>query len=350
MMKKMMRVGALDVGHGFNKGQTQIDDETTRFVYPSFAVRLHQGQKFARELRVVPITVGGETFLVGPDAFRLADHRHDTRLRSREYPSTPAYQAQCMGGIAFMEQPELDVLAVALPLSTIDDEAENLERLLRGTHYVPKVANGGRELTRVVIHDVIVLTQPAAALLGALPEHPELADGWTLMVDMGFHTTDYLLTHDLEPNGSHSGVIEAAACVYLDHLALHVQTQFAKTYPSVRGGLPLPRHRFEQALASGTTVLETPYGPLDLTSALESADQLLHDYWTTITSAQLSIQEIEHVVVAGGPAVRLANVFHKRHPARPMPVIAAAPTPQFAVARGLVAAAINHYQEQVEGH
>lgn len=344
----MMKVAALDVGHGFNKGQTQVDGKIGKFVYPSFAVRLPPGAKFNQALRVVPITILGQTFLVGPDAFRLADHRYDTRLRSREYPSSLAYQAQCLGGIALMEQSELDVLAVALPLSTINDEAENLERLLRGTHYVPNPAARGRELMRVVVHDVIVLPQPAAALLGALPEHPELADGWTLIADFGFHTVDYMLTHDLEPNHAHSGVIEAAACEYLDRLALRAAEEFVKTYPSVKGGLALPRHRFEQALATGANVLETPYGPLDLSSATESADQLLDDFWTTITSEQFSIQEIQHVVVAGGLAVRFARVFHKRHPARRMPVIAAAPDPQFAVARGLLAAAIDRYNEQHE--
>jgi PRTRC genetic system protein D len=345
-----MRVGALDVGHGCIKGIVQVGDEVLRqFVYASFVVRLREAQTYNKSLRVVPIKARGDIFLVGPDAWRIGDHRYDTRLRSREYPSSTGYQAHCEGGIAFMEQAELDVLAVALPLSTIDDEADNLERLLRGTHYVPNPATGGRELMRVIVHNVIVISQPVAALLGAVGSHPELAEGWVLAVDPGFHTIDYLLAHNLEPNHAHSGVIEAGACEFLDRLSLHVEDQFAKAYPSVRGGLGLPRHRFEQALASGATILKTPQGDLDLSSALVSADQLLDDYWTTIISDQASLQDIQHVVIAGGLADRFARVFHKRHPTHTMPLIAAAPEPQFAVARGLLAVAIDYYNEQHEG-
>lgn len=190
-------IRSLDLGWGYTKlsRKCPIAGEMEFMSFPSLAPR-HAGLDLSMSILgrrdTVVVDVDGTKYEVGPDAADL-DTSDMTRNLNDQYIHTEQYKAVFFGGLAYMNEPVIDLLVVGLPLSNMG-AASKLREIMVGTHKV----NG--ELT-VEVKEALVLPQPLGGLYYCMslkderPEFEFLDEEVNLVIDPGFLTFDFLLSN-----------------------------------------------------------------------------------------------------------------------------------------------------------
>lgn len=334
-------IGAIDLGYGFTKWAVKTDKGQTADSFPSFAPTASGtaslgGSGALSKLRVVVVEVKGKKYLVGIDSVMASDGRLE-RHRDPAYCTSDAYHALTLGALAYMKQSTIDVLVIGLPLSTLGTYREHLENKFSGTFEIPASHTLGLENgpTKVKINRVLVVPQPAGALLSLAGENQDLKESTNLVVDLGYYTMDFLCTNGMRPQAARSGAVEGGMAGFYDELHNAASAVYSKKNPDLPGEFRMPHHKYEQAL-SNDAVLRTSAGPLDLTECIPMASIKIDQYLDVVAAKVGNTDDIINVILAGGGARILAPRFQSRFPR--MRNILVPADPQFAIVQGYLAA------------
>jgi len=336
-------IAAIDAGHGHTKWILQIGNRiTSEGAFPSLTPQAGNsgivGSGLSK-LRVIAVPVKDRTFHVGQDSYVLSDGRHEERQRTPDYCTTDAYHALNIAALASMGQPVIDILVIGLPLSNILHFRTFLESRYTGRHEVPMLTGMRGELTTVDVRRVLVMPQPGGALVATASENPELTTSKNLVVDMGFHTLDFLFTHGKRPYPERSGAVEGGMSEFIDALHAAVAKEYAKAFPEVRLPLSMPHHCYEEALLAGRT-LRTGAGDIDLTTSLQIAARKLDQYLDVVATRVRNTGDIQNVVISGGGAGLLAPRFKLLFPQ--LHNVFMPRRPQFSIVEGFLAAGASY--------
>lgn len=190
-------VRAMDLGWGYTKLSRfcPIAEELEFISFPSLAPRyagLDLSMSILGRRDTVVVDVDGTKYEVGPDSADL-DTNDVTRNLNDQYIHTEQYKAVFYGALAYMREPEIDLLVVGLPLSNMGAAAK-LKELMVGTHKI-------NAETTVVVKDALVLPQPLGGLYYCMSlkkereEFEYLNEEVNLVIDPGFLTFDFLLSN-----------------------------------------------------------------------------------------------------------------------------------------------------------
>lgn len=335
-------VAAIDVGYGYTKFATSVEGAVNEDSFPSFApmatgASALGGAAALSRLRVMPVEVKGKTYLVGHDSILATDGRME-RLRDAAYCMSDGYHALTLAALAYMRKPVIDVLVLGLPLTTLATYRGHLEKTYSGRHELPETHTLGIDSgTRTVeVGRVLVVPQPAGALMQAVKESQELRTTTNLVVDLGYFTMDFLCTNGMSPLPARSGAVEGGMSGFLDELHAGATKDYEKMCPGLLPGeFRMPHHRYEQALQTDR-VLRTSAGNVDLTTAIKSASAKFDQYLDMVAARVGNTDDILNVVLAGGGAELLAPRFKVRFPR--MRKLHTPKRPQFAIVQGYIAA------------
>ncbi|MGH8437268.1 MAG: PRTRC system protein D [Pseudomonas sp.] len=337
-------IAAIDLGYGYTKYAVRTAGATVEDSFPSFAPTASGSQALGShgalsKLRVVQVAVNGKKYLVGTDSVMASDGRLE-RHRDPAYCTTDAYHALTLAALSYMRQPVIDVLVLGLPLSTLGTYREYLEKKYTGRHEIPASDTLGIEAgpTTVDIRRVMVVPQPAGALLSLAGEHEDIKSAANLVVDLGYYTMDFLCTNGLRPLPARSGAVEGGMAAFYDELHAAASLDYAKANPDLPGEFRMPHHSYELALQRNR-ILRTSAGPLDLNNAIAAASLKIDQYLDAVAAKVGNTDDIINVVIAGGGADLLAPRFKVRFPR--MRSLLVPKRPQFAIVQGFLTAGLS---------
>lgn len=335
-------VAAIDVGYGYTKYAVRVDGAPTEDSFPSFAptatgAAALGGATALSRLRVMQVDVNNKAYLVGHDSVLATDGRME-RLRDAAYCMSDTYHALSLAALAYMRQPIIDVLVLGLPLSTLGTYRAHLEKKYQGRHHLPESHTLGIDRTeRVVdVRKVLVVPQPAGALMTAVKEAPDLQRTTNLVVDLGYFTMDFLCTNGMSPLPARSGAVEGGMSGFLDELHAAATKDYEKLCPGLLPGeFRMSHHQYERAL-QGDKILRTSAGDVELGKAIHAASSKLDHYLDMVAAKVGNTDDILHVVLAGGGAELLEPRFKARFPR--MRKLHTPKRPQFSIVQGYLVA------------
>lgn len=228
-------VRALDLGWGYTKYSFRdpLEDTLGFASFPSLAPR-HAGVDLSmsilgrRDTKVVD--VDGTAYEVGPDSADL-DSTDASRNLNDQYIHTEQYKAVFLGALAYMAEPQIDLLVVGLPLSNMHNAAK-LKAMVVGKHRV------NADLT-VEVKDALVLPQPLGGLYYCFslakqkPEFEFLREEMNLVIDPGFLTFDFLLSNGEKVVDNRSGAHTGGVSKVLRALAESISEKHGIRYENL---------------------------------------------------------------------------------------------------------------------
>lgn len=337
-------IAAIDLGYGHTKYSVQTAGANSEDSFPSYAPTVAPGStslganSALSKLRVVQVEVNQKTYLVGTDAHMATDGRME-RHRDPAYCTTDAYHALTLAALSYMHQPVIDVLVLGLPLSTLQTYNKLIEQRYTGRQAVPASHTLGLDSgpTTIDVKRVLVVPQPAGALLSLTPDHPDLTDRNTtnLVIDIGYYTMDFLCTRGLRPLLARSGAVEGGMASFYDALHAATAAAYAKANPDLTGEFRMSHESYETAIRRGK-LLRTSAGTVDLSEPMRLAALQMDQFLDAVAAKVGNTDDILNVILAGGGAEILAPRFKARFPR--MRNILVPENPQFAIVRGYIAA------------
>jgi plasmid segregation protein ParM len=325
-------VAAIDAGHGHIKWAMRRADGAREFGTFS-ALAPMSGNEEAHKVIAVPVRE--KVFQIGPDS-HMCIRGHDIRQRHDQYCTTDAYYALNLAALAYMRQPRINVLVVGLPLSTVDAYKATLVAKLTGRHMVPNLADPRGGLISVDVRQVVVLSQPAGALIGVLVKQPELRKARTLVADLGFYTLDALTSLGSQVNRETSTVVKGGQQKVLAKLHEIVAAEY-KQNTGLLKPLAVPEFEYERLLANNEH-LRTGAASYDLKPFWAKACANVFDEYLRELASQLDGALVEYVVLAGGGAADLKPYFERQFP--DLKNVVVAERPQLAIVEGYLEAGL----------
>jgi plasmid segregation protein ParM len=337
-------VCAIDVGYGHTKYLALHTDSMAQLAppacFPSFAPRLSPNQS-TENYQVRDVAVGDDRYAVGKESALLLPVKFD-RPRTANFSQTPEHRALTLGALSYLGQPVIDELVLGLPLNTIGAYKSSLIAEWKGNHSVP-CFNGRPGQQTVSVKNVRVIPQPMGAMLRHCATDESLQRGKYLLIDIGFVTMDYMVVEDLRVNTQRAGALEFGFSRYIDEINEYV-THFLRTEYKAIESADIEHRTYEEALRGDRTI-RTAWGTIDLVPAMERANQALVQSLRAMQSKIGAMGNIEGVILGGGGATILANVFKDTFPM--FSKVVTSPAPQMDIVAGygsygLSIAAANH--------
>lgn len=332
-------VRAIDIGY-FNVKLTHGRKETgdsnliRTEMFPALAPVL-TGDSFSlarstQKMAGCVVDVGGVLYYVGADA-NLHTRGVEPRDVSDDYCTSAKYLALLRGALHRMCDVEkiplpgdlvVERLVVGLPLNTFAKHNEPLLQLVKGEHFVGAPGEIGRT---VRVRDAHVVPQPRGALFDFGLASRGALDGWTLVLDVGGGTLDYLVGTSRETNYSRSGAYPKAmlACA---------QAVVDEIDPGLRDNLGV-MGRIDQAIRECSPTFRISGIDYELAPFQPKIDAVLEEGLSKMMARVGGIADIDQVLCTGGGA----KVVH-RYLANTRPelirMMRLDPTPVFANVRG----------------
>ncbi|MBE1299710.1 MAG: hypothetical protein GJ680_07370 [Alteromonadaceae bacterium] len=319
-------VRALEIGFGTTSLVKGVREQQNRFrgkppilmpeimTFPSFVAPVENdsvnmsGDMHSRDTVTVEIADADSLrYEIGPDA-HLAAGIKSARVLSAEYITTPQYKALFYGSLVYMNEPEIDMLVLGLPVEDWKARRDQLKDLVVGEHTV----NG----KTYKIKDAWIIAQPMAGLLAyAATLSPEQYQAFrqstNLAVDPGYGTFDFALAFGLKVNDARSGGRDLGMSVILD-----------KVEKNLRGAFPslsrLPVERIDEAFWKNKTFIRLngnhyPFpvcqgkdvdgNPVDIQFDIRGArDEVIRQAMTVMKNQVGDGGDIDNVILLGGPA------------------------------------------------
>lgn len=302
-------IRSLDVGYGFVKFTVDDKRSIQYRKFPSVAcvpsgLDLSAGV-LTRGDRLV-VEADGYCFEVGYTADAVMG-AHDTRVLSEDFVHTPQYLALARAALYYMNVDVIDRLVVGLPVRYLHRRSQELVARLRGPHRVVD--------RDIHVHAVQVLAQPVGGFIDYLTRNRELItqvrDYRTLIVDPGFYTLDYVVSHGMDLVPARSGHFEGGVSTVLKHIASQLGIDHKTDYTNLSAideGLRTGRFRIRgrdvslrQYVAKARPVIEEAVGALYNTIGRES--------------------DIDNIVLVGGGARLYRPALEARFPHHPLHVV-----------------------------
>lgn len=291
-------VEAIDVGYGYTKYTTGIDEQgnVTCDLFPSIAAHSPQdnlsgGFFVSRDTKVIEI--GGTPWEVGPDVADVAN-KSEVRALHDGFIKSEQWRALFFGALAYMDKKVIDFLVLGLPVSNMA-MADEMKEIAIGDHII-----NGETYT---IKDVLVVPQP----LGALYNHAIRSDNFerfsktnTLIIDPGYLTFDFLVTKGFSVNGNRSGARPGGMSNILNAIAESVSRELGDTYDDfdeIDAALDLKNYGGVQAKRPVHI-----YGQeIDLVPHLQSTKTVIENSMNFMINKTGDSKDISQIIMAGGP-------------------------------------------------
>ncbi|MBE7940130.1 MULTISPECIES: ParM/StbA family protein [Ramlibacter] len=309
-------VAAIDVGYFGTKYATRPapDKPVHCGVFPSLAPVLSSGEvdHIATKERVngFVVPIDGLAYFVGVDAKALSN-AFESRPVERNYARTARHLALARGAMIYIAETvravgnfRLNQLVVGLPLTTYRTHRDELAARLKGVHEIPNYRGNGT--ITVTVENVIVLMQPAGALLHFAEKEGGKLAGPSLVCDVGGGTLDYLVTQDgFKPNTNRSSANEISILAYCNAVAEALNPAWTMQADLI--------DRIDHAIRQrapfdvlGTTYTPATYWPFVQRKVEESLSQM--------ESKIGYLDSFTRILMTGGGAGVFAEVLMAKHP------------------------------------
>jgi plasmid segregation protein ParM len=335
-------VRAIDVGYGTTKYTIEQSENGAPIVcsyFPSLAPLTQGSSKLSSRSPpcrdIVIVDVAGQSYDIGLDA-RVpigTDAQHGRSL-DYDFAATNPYLALIEGALANMNQPEIDVLVLGLPVNVFERLAPTLEERIVGTHMVPMHKDVASQHIGipVLVKSVIVLLQPVGGYYHyarSTNNYDKMKSQINLVIDIGYFSLDWILSFGGKAlaawSGSHPGGMYAVQRSIADAMTTKLE--------QLRGDLST----LDDALSSGTEpylnlkacgacscVEFDHYVQSGRVKALEFVDILCHKVGSQAAT-------IQNIILVGGGATFFQPFVSSKFPQHDVVV---ASDPIFANVRG----------------
>lgn len=316
MIKK--HILSIDVGYGNTKA-VWGDGKQDEICFESVAPMSTIDQNFlsgsgTESLDRVHISVGGTSYLVGPDALSAGG----SHALNPNYVEQPEYLALLRGAIYYMFQKtgtvhrKLDGLVLGLPVSNYSNHKAMLINLGKQEHLIP-VPRALRQIygdtTSVTADKVMVLPQPMGALrafsqISGNDRTIRKADAVNLVIDPGYNTFDWLTSKGFKPDLERSGSFQGGVSQMLRAVSSAAGTGLGVGYVD-----PV---ECEKALSTGelrANGRKIPFGQYT-----EVAQNAARQAVNTFLNAQDMTRRFDNIIMTGGGAKFYVDELRRRLP------------------------------------
>lgn len=312
-------VRAVDVGYSnvkYTIGRTLVDGDNKIQVelFPALAplaAKESGGKHVGESADVCFVTVGGNTYAVGPKSYLHADVR-EPRTIDPNYCASDKYKALMLAAMHYMAEAEraghefvIETLVLGLPLTTYHQFAESLEKWVPGEHLV---GGRGRDAVqrRVTVNEVLVKVQPYGGLVNFGVSRKEKLDGWALVIDTGGGTLDWCMSHGAQVNWKLSGAYPRAmlACAYA--VADAIDRDWRNRFDIVQV--------IEDALRANAPSFQVGTREYTLEKYRSKVDAVLEEAVTFMLAATGTLDNVKRVLLTGGGAPVLHEYLLRTRP------------------------------------
>lgn len=293
-------IRSMDIGFGNVKMLIGYGEngEPYFFSFPSLApkaARTNVGESFGGTRDTIVVDVDGLQYEVGPDSLDLANSV-ESRILHDQYVTSDQYKALFLGGLYYLDAPEIDFLQLGLPFNMMK-YADQVAKQSTGTFNV-----GGRD---IVVKDVGVIEQP----LGGYEYHranaedgDEMDDETTLIIDPGYFTFDWVIVRNGKLVEPRSGAVAGGVSRVLSMLASAVSAEY------LNGDDYTNLEAIDKALQKESKMLKIYGKKHDLNPLLTSAIPAIDGPINQMINRVGELKDIDRVVLLSGGA----KIFHRR--------------------------------------
>lgn len=310
---------SVDVGYGNTKA-VWGDESNLEICFKSLTPSTSIDQKSmegssANQLNRVQIDVGGNAYLVGPDAYMSGGTFH----LDPDFVQRNEYLALLRGSIHYMFKQtgvvtrELDGMVLGLPVSSFARMKPLLMKVARFEHPVPvpdQFKTDCGHTVMVTVKNVIILPQPIGALrfnaesrqTGAIGVSN--SDAVSLVINPGYDTFDWLVSKGFQTDLARSGSFQGGV------------SQLLREVSSVAGMKLGVGHidAFECETALETGVLHINGRKIPFTEFVEVAEKAAAEVVDRFISALDKRRRFDHIIMTGGGAKFYERALRKRLP------------------------------------
>lgn len=219
-------IRSIDVGYGNVKFSTG-NEECPFTLFPAHAVP-EKNNKIAinaTDVRdTVTVHVNGIDYETGPQIERALDS-YSTKVLHSDYSLTDEYKTLMLGAIHYMNIERIDILVLGLPVNLFNLHHGKLKKVMEGTHDI-----AGRQ---VVIKHVKVVPQPVGGYVYIAENYgiyKLLQNQTSLVVDPGFHTTDWITCTGLTIHDARCGSFEFGTYRLINELSRLISAEIGTSY------------------------------------------------------------------------------------------------------------------------
>lgn len=310
-MKSQATLVALDIGYGYVKALTngklvQFPSVVGNAERIRYTGHLLDGDQNGKTNGIHLVTEAGEQF-VGELA--LLQSRSKRSPQDRRRVGTDTNLTLALAALSELEVSGPVKLVTGLPVQWYDKDKEALVEQLQGEHLIHRKGRG--KPATAVIEEVVVTIQPFGALFSATLNEagkiiaPELAAGSVGIVDIGMHTTDWVVARKfqyIEPASGHDTV--AMGVVY-EMVSRRVSDQYDRE---------LSLHEADQVVRRGKVAVRG-----QTHSVVDIVDAALQEVARGISSSLATAWEryaddLDTILVAGGGSSLIGPYLVERFP------------------------------------
>ncbi|RTL32483.1 MAG: PRTRC system protein D [Burkholderiales bacterium] len=297
-------IRAIDVGFGNTKYvTTSAAGKIDCAHFPSIAYFMFgdvNQDAMGTKRRTVAPHVDGLYYEVGPDV-ELASDRFRGRNLHDGFSETPEYRALLAGALHYMKVDRVDLLVLGLPVAQYVAKKAALEKLSG------EVVDVGRK-RKVALGRVIAVAQPQGALFAYATQMgapSSVAQGRSLVVDVGSRTFDWLVTNGMKVVTKMSDSVTRGVSDVLIGIAKEIGRELKEDYRNLeaidlalRSGKKLRAYQREYDLKRYDTIVQkiADQAVIAMVQSLDGKDQ------------------IENIVLVGGGAQLFRKAVKKHFP------------------------------------
>lgn len=299
---------AIDVGYAntkFTVGRKKVNGETVIVadLFPSITAVLPKGRPFERKAGTRAsdgclTEIDGVLHFAGrgvPMHLKGSQPRHVLP----NYCMTPAYMALMHAAMHYMledvgnpRELVIEHLGLGLPLNTHYEYKEKLRQSAIGTHVL-----GGPEdplgVRTVRVLDADVMVQPLGALMNyGMANKGAGLRGWSLVVDVGGGTIDYLVSLEREPNHTRSGAHPESMlqCAYA--VAQQINPSYQNNFTVIEA--------IDAAIRTRSATVRIAGVDLEMADYKGTVDEVLRRGYDAMLSDVGDLSDFDTILVCGG--------------------------------------------------
>ena len=256
-----------------------------------------------RKKRNVKVEVNGKIFEVGYDVESAIASNYG-RTMDPSFCLTDNYMALVNGALHFMEQPEIDMLVLGLPVSAHKKYKDQLAKKMEGIHKLP----GGD----VLIRNCRVIAQPVGGFFQFGSEEGNIdkfQKETNLIIDVGFYTLDWFLCSGMRPVDPRCGAAENGGMGSVVHaIAGEIGRKIGdKLDHNIY-------HRIDNALRTESKKVKIFGGEYDLNDYMKIGQAAVMESVNKMINVVGSGSDIDNIVLVGGGGWFFEDVVKSKFP------------------------------------
>ena len=300
-LKKIIR--ALDIGYGACKLIRGIDRNGLAMTdsFPSIVARVdnpcHNGLMSKKD--TCCININEQYYEAGKDMDAAFDGGSERTLHEN-YIGTDEYKVLLKTSLYYMDEKNIDLLVVGLPVDYMNNKSEELKKLIIGSHTV-----GDKTFN---VKDIHIVPQPIGGFMSLVKSKnmpPELVRRQrNLLIDPGFFTVDYIAARGLKTINNISGSTPYGMHALLHKVCEHISKDFNISYNNISS--------VDEGLQNGQFAL---FGKkVDLKKYVKKSLSVFNPVIKELSNQIGDGREITNIILVGGGAIYLQPLIKKAFP------------------------------------